>query len=181
MSQFVHRAWPVRLALLAGIALAASALFAIGRASADEGGPGRGEAVSTSVSNVATGRADAVDATDLQCTTSTSFTDLPGMSETFSFGGNHSRPVIVLFQGTWVSAAQAEAFIWLTIDGVVQPSPGWTILAHEDDASADFETNGFNFISAPLAPGTHTATIQWYSGNGNQVCVVGRSMVVLHK
>jgi hypothetical protein len=180
MSQPVHRLGPARLAALAAIALAAAlALVWIGRASADEGGE-PAEAV-TAVSNVATGKADAVDTSDNQCTSSASFVDMPGMSETFTFGGTASRPVLVLFQGRWNNAAEGHAIIRLVIDGVVQPGPGASVTLHEDDASADLETNGFNFISAPLAPGTHTAKIQWQKFAGAVICVGTRSLIVLHK
>lgn len=185
MSQLIHRARPVRLAALAGIALAAFALVWIGRASADEGALSSPDAASTSVSNVATGRADAVDAAAGTCTNSTDFVDMPGMSETFSFGGNAPRPVLVLFQGSFAGDADSAARIRLLIDGVVQPPPGDGVDVHEEDASVDIATNGFNFISAPLAPGTHTATIQWLAAGVTDplpmTCVAGRSLIVLHR
>jgi hypothetical protein len=159
--------------------LSASALVWIGRAAADEVDEPAGALAA--VSNVATGRADAVDDLVLRCTSSGSFVDMPGMSETFRFGGDVSRPVLVLFQGEWQNSSfEGDAAIRLTIDGVAQPGRTDGVFVHEDDEFPDFETNGFNFISAPLAPGTHTATIQWKSLNGT-ICVAWRSVIVLHK
>jgi hypothetical protein len=184
MSQFVNRARPWRVAALAAIALAALPRVWMGRATADDGT----DAVAKTVSNIATGRADAVDASTAlsQCTSSASFTAMPQMSETFSFGGNASRPVLVLFHGEWVGFAEgAFVTVRLTIDGVVQSGPGAAgdlVLAFRP-AGEPFQsgTHGFNFVSEPLAPGTHTATIQWQSAGGGQVCVDERSLIVLHK
>jgi hypothetical protein len=183
MSQLTHavrrsrrRARLAACALL--LALAAFALVLIGRASADEGKPS--DDAPAAVSNVAVGRADAVDAAAVTCTTSGVFATMPGMSETFSFGGAASRPVLVLFQGRWENGVEGDAVIQLTVDGVVQPGPGSAVRVHEDDASVDVETNGFNFISASLAPGTHTAAIRWLTIDG-RICVGPRSLIVLHK
>jgi hypothetical protein len=181
MSQLTHtvRRSPRRRWLIAGGTLAlllAFALLWIGRASADEGAP---ISPATSVSNVATGKADAVDAVDSNCIASFEFTDMPGMSETFSFGGTARRPVLVLFQGEWSTpTAGSTANIRLMIDGVVHSGITNAVLDHRaGGAPNEIETHGFNFVSDPLAPGTHTATIQWAGGS----CVRNRSLIVLHK
>jgi hypothetical protein len=76
------------------VVLGAFALVWIGRASAQEGErePAASKSISTNIS-----KADAVDATDFVCTTSTAFTNMPGMLVSFKSGGTASRPVIVLF------------------------------------------------------------------------------------
>jgi hypothetical protein len=149
----------------------------IGRASADTSSTA---AVSTSVSNVATGRADAVNAADFACTPAVSFTAMPGMSETFSFGGAASRPVLVLFQAEWRSFGEGSvASIRLMIDGIVQPASTLSVDHRVPGNGDEIETHGFNFVSDPLAPGTHTATIQW-SATGT-LCATDRSLIVLHK
>lgn len=171
---------PRRAALAAAtvvLMFAALALVWIGRASADEGDE-PADAL-TAVSNVPTGLADAVDAPNNRCTRSRDFVDMPRMSVTFSFDGDASHPVLVLFQGSFSGNEHSNARIRLLIDDVVQPPPGDGVDVHEEDASVDIATNGFNFISAPLAPGTHTATIQWLAGR--KACVANRSLIVLHK
>jgi hypothetical protein len=185
MSHLAHtvRRSPRRTRIAASLILlllAALALVWIGRAAAEEGEPSNPD-VATSASNVATSKADGVDATLIECTNSDTFVDMPSMSERFSFGGNASRPVLVLFQATWMNGPNGHAVIRLLIDGVVQPGAGQGVTVHNDDGtSSDQETNGFNFISAPLGPGTHRAKIQWFRVQGG-ICVSQRSLIVLHK
>jgi hypothetical protein len=187
MSQLIHAAGRSRrfarlttCAVLA--ALAAVTLLWIGRASADDRGASPAATINKSVSNVVTGKADAVDATAMACTSSGSFTDMPAMSETFSFGGTASRPVLVLFQGEWFSFTEgARVGIQLTIDGVAQSGPAFVVVDHRPNGQLhENETHGFNFISDKLASGTHTATIQWAMQLGT-ACVFNRSLIVLHK
>jgi hypothetical protein len=187
MSSLVHAARPhwVRYAssgVLVG--LVALALVWIGRANADEGGADPA-AVSKSVINLATGRADAVDGTGFTCTGSASFVDLPAMSKTISFGGTAGRSVLVLFQSEFLSfATNSLAPIRLTIDGVPQGPANDVAMDFHHPVNDPFpvETHGFNFISDVLAPGTHTVKLQWRdSGGGGQICAGARSMIVLHK
>jgi hypothetical protein len=161
------------------VALAALMLVWIGRASADAEPTAT---ISKTVSNVATSRADAVDANDLQCTTSVFFSDMPGMSEAFSLGGRDSRPVLVLFQASWHDLAErTQMGIRLTVDGALQSGPT-PLVQHRalGEPPFAFETNGFTFISDPVAPGPHTASIQWRVNEGFG-CVGDRSLIVLHK
>ena len=176
-----RRARLIAVAVL--VALAVLALVWIGRASADEGGPNSPDVVDKAFSNVATGRADVVDVSASACTPSAVFTDMPGMSETFSFGGNPSRPVIVLFQAEWETfGSGAVVVIRLTIDGIVQSGAATVVLDHRGAGEPDeVETHGFNFVSDPLAPGTHTAKIQWRHDSQPAACSEERSMIVLHK
>jgi len=175
MSQLTHavRRRPRRAQLTAAavlVALAALLLVWIGRASADA----NEQRAALTVSNVATGRADALEFASFDCTTSDSFADMPGTSETFSFGGTASRPALVLFQGQW--EGNGGAVIRLTIDGAPQ---SLVVPVYR----SGFGTNGFHFISAPLAPGTHTAKIQWSSDPTVEgaICVLARSLIILHK
>lgn len=187
MSQLEHavrrskpRAWLAGYALLVTLATAL-ALVRIGGAGADEGGPSPA-AVSKSASTV-TSKADAVDAVDLQCTSSPQFNDMPGMLVSFRLGGNASRAVIVLFQGEFgINATEGTAlFIRLTIDGSPQSGPNDVIADQRPGGSAPAaETHGFNFLSDPLSPGLHVARIQWRT-NTLQDCVRARSLIVLHK
>jgi hypothetical protein len=132
------------------------------------------------VSTVQVGKADAVDATDNPCTTSTAFVDIPVMAKSFKIAGAVSVPVIVLFQAEWIPNSD-RALIRLTIDGVVQSGPGDAGSPFAPHEGTGVATNGFNFISDAVAPGVHTARIQWASVGGGSICVDERSLIVLHK
>jgi hypothetical protein len=176
-----HR-WPILVLSLVSVSALALSAFTL-LASADKG---RNLAsVSSTVSNVATGKADAVDELAGACTCAPYFHDMPFMTKTFKLGGTASRPVIVLFQSelsTGTPGSRVETR--LTIDGVVQPGPGATVILSTlpSDALTGFvETHGFNFISNPLAPGTHTATIQWRDSGEGPWYASRRSLIILHK
>jgi hypothetical protein len=178
MSQLTHavRRGPRRVRLTVWIILlllAAFALVWIGRASAEKGRASGPAAVSKTVTTV-TSKADAIDLTDLPCTTSPNFVNMPNTGVNFKSGGNGSRSVIVLFQGSWT--IENHAFIRLLIDGVVQSGPTSVGVGEREQA----DTHGFNFVSDPLPPGQHFAFIQWASSSG-QACVEERSLIVLHK
>ena len=182
LTQAVRRS-PRRARLTAAavlVALAALMLVWIGRASADQGGR-KLASVSSSVSNVPTSRADAVDfAGFIACTVSPAFNDMPEMSKTFRLGGRVAQPVIVLFQGQWGGFTSGAAVqIRLTIDGV--PGSGLTINERPSGEPNVVETHGYNFVSEPLAPGTHTATIQWADNGAGPSCIGRRSLIILHK
>jgi hypothetical protein len=115
------------------------------------------------------------------CTTSTNFVNMPQMSRTFTLGSGAIDEVAVMFQGAAMRLSLGSGFdtgfVRLTIDGAEQP-PGLIPLVSEGDAPAG---HGFNWQSKPLAPGSHTARIQWRTDLGNELCVDARSMIVLHK
>jgi hypothetical protein len=167
--RFTQTPQATRVAVVAALAAAA---FAAGSAVA-----GRTAAESTA-SNVPTSKADAADATDRQCTGSSIFADMPGMTTTFTLGGREPRPVVALFEAVWAGVGVAGAEVRLTVDGVPQFAGSSIPLA----ARGPTETHGFNFLSNALAPGVHTATIQWRTGLAGQAsCAEHRSLVVLHK
>jgi hypothetical protein len=125
----------------------------------------------------------AQNATDFQCTTSTAYVPMPGMTVTFAIAGTINRNVLALFQGEFFNNDSALARV--VVDGNVQPGPGDAVSPFALDSgngagSAIDQTNGFNFITNKLSPGvTHTLTLQWASVGGNQVCVDERSLIVL--
>jgi hypothetical protein len=182
MSQLTVRRSPRRSWLVAGGVLAlllAFALLWIGRATAGKAGPSRVNEPTHTFSNIPTGKADAVDSGSEPCTAAPFYNDMPDMSKTFRLAGTVSRPVIVLFQGQWTVVTDS-ALIQLTIDGVVQ-SPEIIVDARPSGVPGDNESHGYNFVTNALAPGMHTATIQWRDGGGGPACIDDRSMIILHK
>lgn len=125
----------------------------------------------------------AKDANDEQCTTSTSYVDMPGTSVTFVIPGTAKKRVLALFQGEWFNNDRALARV--VVDGVVQPGPGdsaspMALNSGNDAGSIIDSTNGFNFITNGLSPRvTHTLKVQWASVGGGQICVDERSLIVL--
>ena len=182
LEQHVHRI-PMRRAVFALVVpFAAFALVAVDRANAGEDGLTT-NAISKSFSGVPIGKMDGIDATDTVCTVSPFFSSMPGMSKTFTLGTTSNKPVMVMFQGEWFTGTDGSAaFIQLAIDGVVQSGPTSVVVAYRPIGEIpETETNGFNFISDALSPGTHTATIQWADNGEGPYCVRVRSMIILHK
>lgn len=117
-----------------------------------------------------------------ECSISTSFKTIPGMEQTFALGGTSSEEVVVTFQASWSGTAMQfdTAFVRLTIDGVVQPT-NVSVPIFGGSQSTGTYTHGFTWISKSLAPGNHTARIQWRTDLGSTFCVDDRSLVVLHR
>jgi len=115
-----------------------------------------------------------------QCSITTAFTTIPGMVQTFVLGGTENDEVVVTFQASWSGVAQQfdTAFVRLTIDNVVQPTNvSVPIFAGVEGTN----THGFTWLSRTLAPGSHTARIQWRTDLGSTFCVDDRTLVVLHR
>ena len=115
-----------------------------------------------------------------QCSITTAFTTIPGMVQTFVLGGTANDEVVVTFQASWSGVAEQfdTAFVRLTVDGVVQPiNVSVPIFAGAEGTN----THGFTWISGSLAPGSHTARIQWRTDLGSTLCVDDRTLVVLHR
>ena len=131
------------------------------------------------------GNFSAQDATDEQCTNSTAYVDMPGMSVSFTISGTAKRHVLALFQGEWFNNDRALARV--VVDGVVQSGPGEpnspiTLDSGNDAGSPIDQTNGFNFITDNLTAGVkHTLKVQWASVAGGSICVDERSLIVLRR
>jgi hypothetical protein len=114
------------------------------------------------------------------CTQTTSFATIPQMARTFTLGGSANEEVVVMFQGSLrldtAGGAFDTGFLRLRIDGVDQ-SPGEVPAIGAGDSG----THGFNWQSRPLAPGSHTARVQWRTDQGGELCVDARSIIVLHR
>jgi len=126
-------------------------------------------------------RFDSADTTISECTSTTTFVNLPDMARTFSLGGSVNEEVVVMVQGTFVlndssgGSPSDSGVIQLTVDGVPQIGAPAIVYANHGG------THGFNFITGALRPGNHTARIQWRTDLGGSMCVGARSLVILHK
>jgi hypothetical protein len=171
-----------RAAAVLLLALAALALVWIGRASADASSPTARHATKDffAASNVPIPKADAAVSTFFsECSCSPTMHAMSGMSKTFRLGGRVPQRVIVMFQGEFFQPVErgAHALVRLVIDGVPQNSGEEVVIAsHVVQA-----THGFQWVSESLAPGTHTAVIEWRDGGDAPVYVAPRSMIILHK
>ncbi len=171
------------------IAAAAAALLWIGRASAGDRPTvdarlpaGTARAASTfSFSSVPITKADgAVHDLTASFTCAPTYHPMDDMTKTFKLGGRAAQRVVVLLAGEFFDAGDpnAAAFVRLTIDGAVQ-SPQETVIATYKSGAE--ETAGFNWITEPLAPGNHTATILWRDGGAAPMFAGDTSVIVLHK
>jgi hypothetical protein len=122
---------------------------------------------------------DGVDEIVEACTTGTTFATMPQMKRSFTLGGSVNDEVVAMFTGSLSLDASGgdfdTGFIRLTIDGVEQ-SPGEVPAI----GAGDRGSHGFNFQSAPLAPGAHTARVQWRTDLAGTFCVDARSLIILH-
>lgn len=125
-------------------------------------------------------KADFVVSTDSASTTSVDYVDMAGMTKTFKLAGLTKEEVIVMFQAEW-SGGSDRALIRLLVDGLVQPGPGEDAQPFAPHEGSEVSTNGFNFVTPPISPGTHTVTIQWASVGGAGISVDERTMIILHK
>ena len=114
------------------------------------------------------------------CTTGTSFATVPQMTRTFTLGGSVNDEIVAMFQGSLSldtgGGTFDTGFIRLTIDGA-QQGPGEIPMI----GAGDRGSHGFNWQSAPLTPGSHTARVQWRTDLGSGFCVDARSLILLHK
>ena len=112
----------------------------------------------------------------LQCTTSTSFVDIPGLTRTFNQSAGAAEEVVAMMQGSFSIVSFDFTYIRLLIDGVVV-GPGPVPLTSVEGFG---DTHGFNWQSKPLAAGAHTAKVQWRTDNGSALCVKARTLIILH-
>ena len=174
----------VRLAIAALVAVAAPTLVWIGRSSAGPGSVHAQRAAATkTAANVPTNKADVVSlGGDIPCTVSPNFTDMPGTFVTFKLGGSAPRPVIVMLQGQWFMPNEGvDVRIRLLVDGSMQTPTNVLMAQRPTGNSLTDGTHGFDFVTDPLTPGTHTAKIQWHDNGVNQGCITNRTLTVLHK
>jgi hypothetical protein len=141
---------------------------------------GEGQAATTKSAPV--GKFSGVDEIVFDCTSSTTFVNIPGLSRTFGHGAGAAEEVVVMLQGafSWNSVSPNDtAYVRLLIDNQVQ-GPGDQVPLKSVDGFGS-GTHGFNWQSKALTPGTHSVRVQWRSDLGSQLCVDARSLIVLHK
>jgi hypothetical protein len=139
-----------------------------------------GVAVAANSRSAPISKFDGVDEIVFACTTGSTFTTIPQMTKTFTVGGSVKDEVVVMFQGAMdldTSGGNLDTgFIRLKIDATQTP-PGEIPAI----GAGERGTHGFNWQSRPLAPGSHTARVQWRTDLGSQFCVDARSLIILHK
>ncbi|HXJ63112.1 MAG TPA: hypothetical protein VNN79_05110 [Actinomycetota bacterium] len=179
-----HRSRTLRFVGAALVVLMAPTLFWIGRSSAGPAVQGRAGKATKSAANVPTGKTNVVSISgDIPCTVSPNYADMPGMAVTFKLGGTASRPVIVMLQAQWFMPTEGVTVrIRFLVDGVVQSGPTDVLVVERPTGVALTDgAHGFDFLSDPLTPGTHTAKIQWKDNGVGQGCVANRTLLVMHK
>ena len=113
-----------------------------------------------------------------------------GMVATFTQAGPDTSSIVVSFQGTCSQLAGGDetvgAFLFLEIDGNradVTSTNGGVLVNPGPTNAVGSGTHGFNFVTEPLLPGPHTASLLWadnvLNGTGT-ICIAERSMVVHH-
>jgi hypothetical protein len=140
---------------------------------------GAGAWAAGSTQNAQVNRFDGVSEGIGVCTTTTTFIDIPAMSKSFTVSGKVKAAVVVMFQGSIVQNGTSPVdagSIRLLVDGVVQQPDSVRVTSNHQGG-----TNGFNFVTTVLRPGTHTARIQWETDQGGAMCIDSRSLVILHK
>lgn len=175
--------WP-HVVVVVLVAVVAPTLVWIGRSTAGPGAATPPRAARTTAANIPTGKADVVAlANDIPCTVSPNYNDMPGMAVTFKLGGTTSRRVVVLMQGQWFMPNEGVNIrIRLLVDGIVQSDPNNVLVVERPTGvSLTDGSHGFNFLSDPLTPGTHTAKIQWHDNGVSSGCITNRTLIVMHK
>jgi hypothetical protein len=131
-------------------------------------------------------------ADDVQCRTSSdnSVAAMPGTSVAFTRAATDTAAVVVAFVGNWTNPSGGGtangAFIFLEIDGQrreITSTNGGVLASEGQSTTVGNGTRGFNFVTDPIAPGNHIASILWadnlLNGTGT-ICVAERSLVVFH-
>lgn len=133
-------------------------------------------------------------------TLATTLEEIPGTEVPFTQRGSTPQEVEVTFVAEWPrprddeidpGGQRAGALIFLFIDGdrVDFLSEGGGVLVHEGTASSISNgTHGFSFITRPIPPGDHVASIHFldnilgpFGDPNGTICVGDRSTVVRHK
>jgi hypothetical protein len=169
-----RRRWPF---LLIGALTLSSVLFAglwLGAASA------RSSRASAQFSGVKMNKFDAIDGGGGACAPTT-WGDILGASKTFNLAGTATRPALVMVSLQSELIVQGSSgYVRLLIDGGQQGvGPLTWHVAGPGGGSAD-GTVGYAFLTLALAPGSHTATIQFSGSLSNTFCIDHWTAAILH-
>jgi hypothetical protein len=165
-----RRRWPF---LMIGALTLSSVLFAglwLGAASA-----GSSRTSAAIFSNVKINKFDAIDGGGGACA-GFSWSDVPGASKTFNLSGTATRPVLATVSLQVSTAVGGE--VRLLVDGG-QQGVGSLLRADLDGASSHNEIISYTFLTLALAPGSHTAKIQFRIPAGS-FCADHWTMAILH-
>ena len=121
-------------------------------------------------------RYDAVQATNFISTESYSFTPMPGMTVPFATSNHAPALVTVNSSPIGVHNLNCGHIMQLKVDGAVASVEIPVLLV-------DIDARSFTFVTDPVSPGTHTASVEWKIASGftNLGCAEARSMIVLHQ
>lgn len=107
-----------------------------------------------------------------QSTSSIGPVDVHGLSASIMQGSTNC--VLIAFTAQAFTASNEGLFVQAVIDGNVCP-PGATILVRNQTNIGSY---AMNFVCPAVAPGRHTAKIQFSSTNGGAVTLINRTMFV---
>jgi len=112
--------------------------------------------------------------------------DMPNMTKTFTQSGpNSPDEALVFFRSVFEHGDHPPIYVRLLINGQVQPGLGAGVTLGPTNTVGELRPQ--MFITEALAPGNHTATIQWKVGDlgggpwGEYICVGDRSLVIQHR
>ena len=111
------------------------------------------------------------------CVASSVFTAIPEMTKSFTQGGILANEILVTLSGEFVQTNNPSPRVRLLIDGIVQP--GSMLFNRNPETVLGEENVTMNFISNPVGPGAHTATLEW--GENPTGCFNSRSMIIHHR
>lgn len=104
---------------------------------------------------------------------------IPGMTKVFHQGGGFSNEIVVAYSGaeTYTSGDRVE--VRLLVDGVPQSGSGTGVMLKDSLSTVIIP---WNFVSAPVSPGSHTVELQWRGIEaGAYFCARNNSMVIYHR
>jgi hypothetical protein len=109
-------------------------------------------------------------------TTSMTFVDIPKAAVEFISGGN--RCVLAHFSAETIAPGNEAILVQMVLDGVTIFKPG-PVTWVATDGSAIHSVLSFEFFVGAIAPGVHTAKVQWRSQNGNAIQLTNRTLIVV--
>jgi hypothetical protein len=169
-----RRRWPF---LLIGALTLSCVLFAglwLGAASA---GPKRAQA-HFDFHQVKMTKFDAVESNDPACAT-TSWTDVPNSATTFKLAGTTARNILVNVSVTAQFGGNAFGEVRLVIDGGVH-GIGTLRMSNPVNVPFDGATASYTNLTSALAPGSHTAKLQFSANDYFAFCTDHWTYAILH-